>query len=111
MADVTSQVFRGDAKGGHLVTYQVPVTEGMVVLDGIHYIQGHLDGTLACRWNGKAAKCGSCSAEVNGRPRLMCKTRVDEFAGGAIIVRPVKVVALVKEPLPDAPRKFRMNEN
>ena len=109
MADATFQVFRGDAEGGQLVPYQVPITEGMVVLDGIHYIQGHLDGTLACRWNCKAAKCGSCSAEVNGRPRLMCKTRVDEFAG-PISVRPIKVFPLIKDLVTDVSWNFRMNE-
>ena len=88
MAEARFHVFRGDAKHGDLVIYQVPITEGMVVLDGILYIQAHLDGTLACRWNCKAAKCGSCSAEVNGRPRLMCKTRVDEFGDQPITVRP-----------------------
>ena len=89
MAEATFQVYRGDDQGGELVTYEVPLIEGMVVLDGIHYIQAHLDGTLACRWNCKAAKCGSCSAEVNGRPRLMCKTRVDELGDRPIVVRPI----------------------
>ena len=53
--------------------------EGMVVLDAVHWIQGHEAPDLAVRWNCKAAKCGSCSAEVNGRPRLMCKTRLSDF--------------------------------
>jgi len=51
----------------------------MVVLDALHYIQGHLAPDLAVRWNCKAGKCGSCSAEVNGRPRLTCKTRMDDL--------------------------------
>ncbi len=59
MAEATFHVFRGDKTGGAPRTYRVPVTEGMVVLDGIHYIQAHLDGTLACRWNCKAARCGA----------------------------------------------------
>jgi succinate dehydrogenase / fumarate reductase iron-sulfur subunit len=110
MADATFQVFRGDASGGDLVTYTVPVAEGMVVLDGIHYIQAHLDGTLACRWNCKAAKCGSCSAEVNGKPRLMCKTRVDEFGDRPIIVRPVRVFPVIKDLVTDVSWNYRMNE-
>ena len=37
---------------------------------------------LAVRWNCKAGKCGSCSAEVNGSPKLMCMTRLNELAAG-----------------------------
>ena len=110
MAEATFQVYRGDAQGGELVAYQVPVIEGMVVLDGIHYIQAHLDGTLACRWNCKAAKCGSCSAEVNGRPRLMCKTRVDELGDRPIVVRPIKVFPLLKDLVTDVSWNYRVNE-
>ncbi len=77
MADAILEGFRGDRQGGKTEQYRVPVAPGMVVLDAIHYIQGHLAPDLAVRWNCKAAKRGSCSAEVNGRPRLMCKTRMD----------------------------------
>ena len=59
--------------------FDVPVEEGMVVLDALHWIQGHEAPDLAVRWNCKAAKCGSCSAEVDGRPSLMCKTRLSDF--------------------------------
>jgi len=63
----------------------------MVVLDALHYIQGHLEPDLAVRWNCKAGKCGSCSAEVNGRPRLTCKTRVDSLPNDKpITVFPMK---------------------
>ena len=37
---------------------------------------------LACRWNCKAGKCGSCSAEINGKPQLMCMTRLDDLPLG-----------------------------
>ena len=87
MADVTFRVFRGDAKGGREVEYRVPAVPGMVVLDAIHWIQAHVDGDLAVRWNCKAAKCGSCSAEINGFPKLMCKTRLDDYEGQTIYVR------------------------
>ena len=109
MAGATFQVFRGDRASGELRTYEVPITEGMVVLDGIHYIQAHYDGTLACRWNCKAAKCGSCSAEVNGHPRLMCKTRVDEFKGEPITVRPMKAFPVIKDLACDVSGNFRVN--
>ena len=60
-----------------MVDYQTEVTEGMVVLDAVHQIQAESAGDLACRWNCKAGKCGSCSAEINGMPKLMCMTRLD----------------------------------
>jgi succinate dehydrogenase / fumarate reductase iron-sulfur subunit len=75
-------VFRGEERNtGSEHRFEVPLEEGMVVLDAIHYIQAHFATDLACRWNCKAAKCGSCSAEINGRPMLMCKTRMDQFEG------------------------------
>ncbi|EQD39328.1 succinate dehydrogenase and fumarate reductase iron-sulfur protein, partial [mine drainage metagenome] len=72
MSTRTFKVWRGDKTGGQLVDYTVDVQDGMVVLDAIHQIQRQQAPDLACRWNCKAAKCGSCSAEVNGKPRLMC---------------------------------------
>ncbi|HEX4579629.1 MAG TPA: 2Fe-2S iron-sulfur cluster-binding protein, partial [Candidatus Dormibacteraeota bacterium] len=92
---VTLNVFRGtpdDEQGD--VAYQVPGVIGMVVLDAIHYIQHNLDTDLAARWNCKAAKCGSCSAEINGKPLLMCKTRIDDLPDGPITVRPMKAFPL-----------------
>src|SRR5881392_3854497 len=77
MATVTMRVFRGDAGGGSFKDYRVEADEGMVVLDVIHRIQATQANDLACRWNCKAGKCGSCSAEINGMPKLMCMTRMD----------------------------------
>ena len=68
MAEAIFEVFRGNREGGKPVTYRVPVAPGMVVLDALHHIQAHQAPDLAVRWNCKAGKCGSCSAEVNGRP-------------------------------------------
>src|ERR1700755_2006660 len=73
------RVWRGDSEKGDLVDYHVDVNEGEVVLDIIHRLQQTQAGDLAVRWNCKAGKCGSCSAEVNGRPRLMCMTRMSTF--------------------------------
>src|SRR6266700_3407011 len=78
-SSVVLRIFRGDTNGGREQRFEVPSIEGMVVLDAVHYVQAHFANVLACRWNCKAARCGSCSAEINGRPRLMCKTRVDEY--------------------------------
>ncbi|MCL4544521.1 MAG: succinate dehydrogenase/fumarate reductase iron-sulfur subunit [Chloroflexi bacterium] len=107
---VTFHVFRGDADGGAEQDYQVPITEGMVVLDAIHYIQAHQAGDLACRWNCKAAKCGSCAAEVNGHPRLMCKTRVDQFEGKDIHVHPLRTFPLIKDLVTDVSYNYEVNK-
>ncbi len=107
---VVLQVFRGDASGGAEQRFDVPAQEGMVVLDAIHYIQAHFAGDLACRWNCKAAKCGSCSAEINGRPRLMCKTRVDEFKDEAIHVWPMRAFPLIKDLVTDVSWNYKVNQ-
>jgi succinate dehydrogenase / fumarate reductase, iron-sulfur subunit len=72
------EIWRGTAEGGEMVTYETEVSEGMVVLDAVHQIQAEQANDLAVRWNCKAGKCGSCSAEINGKPRLMCMTRLGE---------------------------------
>ncbi|MDQ2730387.1 MAG: succinate dehydrogenase/fumarate reductase iron-sulfur subunit [Armatimonadota bacterium] len=107
---ITLRVFRGDSSGGEEVAYEVPTFAGMVVLDAVHYIQGNLDSTLACRWNCKAAKCGSCSAEVDGKPKLMCKTRVDQYPTGDIRLHPVKAFPLIKDLVPDVSWNYRVAE-
>jgi succinate dehydrogenase / fumarate reductase iron-sulfur subunit len=111
MADAILNVFRGDANGGQAVDYKVPIAPGMVVLDALHYIQGHLSPDLAVRWNCKAAKCGSCSAEVNGKPRLTCKTRMDTLpAGEPITVRPIKTFPVIKDLVTDVSWNYKVNK-
>lgn len=105
------KIFRGTTDGGTYKSYQVPVEEGMVVLDAIHYIQAHLEPDLAVRWNCKAAKCGSCSAEVNGMPRLMCKTRMDQFTDQEeITVEPMKAFPVVKDLVTDVSWNYQVNK-
>ncbi|HYP19513.1 MAG TPA: 2Fe-2S iron-sulfur cluster-binding protein, partial [Chloroflexia bacterium] len=100
---VTLRVFRGTAEEGTESDYEVPTFPGMVVLDAIHYIQAEFDSTLSCRWNCKAGKCGSCSAEINGKPRLLCKAHVSEYAAetGAVTVHPLKTFPLIKDLVTD----------
>src|SRR5262245_21148435 len=96
--NVTMRVWRGDARAGVFKEYQVPAQEGMVVLDVIHTLQATQAPDLACRWNCKAGKCGSCSAEINGKPRLMCMTRMDTFkAGETITVSPIKTFPVIRD--------------
>lgn len=111
MVEATLKVFRGDKDGGEHVDYKVPVAPGMVVLDALHYIQGHQASDLAVRWNCKAAKCGSCSAEVNGRPKLTCKTRLDDLPlDQPIIVNPLKTFPIIKDLVTDVSLNYRINK-
>ena len=86
----TFRVWRGDRESGKLEDYDTEVQPGMVVLDAIHGIQAEQANDLAVRWNCKAGKCGSCSAEINGVPRLMCMTRLNELPQD----KPVSVVPM-----------------
>ena len=106
------KVFRGTAEACEEKEYLVETFPGMVVLDAIHQIQARYDSTLACRWNCRAAKCGSCSAEINGHPRLMCKSRVDDYYGedGVIRVHPIKTFPLIKDLVTDVSWNFRKAE-
>lgn len=111
MAEATLRIFRGEGKEGRFVDFQVPVAPGMVVLDALHYIQGHLAPDLAVRWNCKAAKCGSCSAEVNGRPRLTCKTRIDSLpVEQPITVTPMKSFPRIKDLVTDVSWNYSVNK-
>ncbi|OLC39392.1 MAG: succinate dehydrogenase/fumarate reductase iron-sulfur subunit [Candidatus Rokubacteria bacterium 13_1_40CM_4_69_5] len=102
MPTYTMRVFRGDARRGDFREYHVETAEGMVVLDVIHRIQATQAHDLACRWNCKAGKCGSCSAEINGKPRLMCMTRMDTLAEGApITVAPIRTFPLIRDLVTD----------
>jgi succinate dehydrogenase / fumarate reductase iron-sulfur subunit len=105
------KVYRGDAQRGEEVEYRVPVEPGMVVLDAVHWIQAHQAPDLAVRWNCKAAKCGSCSAEVNGMPSLMCKSRLDHFPADQVIrVRPMKTFPIIKDLVTDVSWNFEVNK-
>lgn len=99
--DLTLNVWRGDASGGETVPYQVPAETGMVMLDALHYIQHNLAPDLAVRWNCKAAHCGSCGAEVNGQPKLLCKTRVDQYAGQTVSILPMQTFPVIKDLVTD----------
>jgi succinate dehydrogenase / fumarate reductase iron-sulfur subunit len=105
------KVFRGDRGGGELIEYRVPISPGMVVLDALHYIQSHMAPDLAVRWNCKAGRCGSCSAEVNGRPRLTCKTRIESLPlDQPITVHPMKTFPIIKDLVTDVSWNYRVNK-
>ncbi len=98
---VRLNIFRGDSEGGKEVEYEIPAVEGMVVLDAVLAVQAYQAQDLAVRWNCKAAHCGSCSAEINGRPKLLCKSRVDEYEGQEIRIHPMRAFPIVKDLVSD----------
>jgi len=106
---VEFRVWRGDRSGGAFATYSVQVTQGMVVLDCIHRIQAEQANDLAVRWNCKAGKCGSCSAEINGHPKLMCMTRMDTLPSDRpVTVEPMRSFPSIRDLVTDVSWNFRM---
>jgi succinate dehydrogenase / fumarate reductase iron-sulfur subunit len=104
------QIWRGDGTGGAFAEYEIEAELGMVVLDAVLLIQRTQAKDLAVRWNCKAAKCGSCGAEVNGRPRLMCKTRLDAFAEEEPIrVEPMRAFPSIRDLVTDVSWNYDVN--
>jgi succinate dehydrogenase / fumarate reductase iron-sulfur subunit len=104
---VTLRVWRGDAGQGQLTNYQVEANEGEVVLDILHRLQATQAGDLAVRWNCKAGKCGSCSMEINGRPRLACMTRMSTFEPGEpITLTPIRTFPVIRDLVTDVSFNF-----
>ncbi|RDI48216.1 succinate dehydrogenase/fumarate reductase iron-sulfur subunit [Nocardia mexicana] len=100
--DARFRVWRGDTDGGGLQDFTVEVNEGEVVLDIIHRLQATQAPDLAVRWNCKAGKCGSCSAEVNGRPKLLCMTRMSTFTQDELItVTPLRTFPVIRDLVTD----------
>lgn len=111
MARATFRIWRGDQKSAEFKDYQTEVGEGMVVLDAVHQIQAESAPTLACRWNCKAGKCGSCSAEVNGKPRLMCMTRLSDLdLSKPVIIEPLQAFPLMRDLVTDVSWNYRVKQ-
>ena len=111
MAERIFRVWRGDKNGGKFVEYKVDIDKGMVVLDAIHRIQAHQASDLACRWNCKAGKCGSCSMEINGKPKLSCMTRMNSFKEDEIItLKPIKSFPIIKDLVTDVSWNYAQNK-
>jgi succinate dehydrogenase / fumarate reductase iron-sulfur subunit len=107
----TFQVWRGDAAGGALVDYTTEVSEGMVALDAMHQIQAESASDLAVRWNCKAGKCGSCSAEVNGKPRLLCMTRLADLdLSQPVKIEPLKAFPPLRDLVTDVSSNYRAKQ-
>ena len=111
MSETTFKIWRGDSDGGEFKEYSTEVSEGMVVLDAIHQIQAESANDMACRWNCKAGKCGSCSAEVNGVPKLMCMTRLNDLPlEEGVTVEPMKTFPIIRDLATDVSWNFRVKK-
>jgi succinate dehydrogenase / fumarate reductase iron-sulfur subunit len=111
MAKATFRIWRGDAKAASFQDYQTEVSEGMVVLDAVHQIQAESAGDLACRWNCKAGKCGSCSAEINGHPKLMCMTRLSELPlDQPVTIEPMRTFPLIRDLVTDVSWNYEVKK-
>jgi len=106
--DASLRVWRGDESGGELRDFTVEVNEGEVVLDIILRLQQTQAHDLAVRWNCKAGKCGSCSAEINGKPRLMCMTRMSNFDEDEVVtVTPIRTFPVIRDLVTDVSFNYR----
>ena len=111
MAMATFRIWRGEKGQGQFRDYTTEVADGMVVLDVIHQIQAEQAGDLAVRWNCKAGKCGSCSAEINGMPKLMCMTRLNTLAlDKPVTIEPMKAFPHLKDLVTDVLWNYKVKE-
>jgi succinate dehydrogenase / fumarate reductase, iron-sulfur subunit len=108
----TFRIWRGGTRDGEFREYATDVSEGMVVLDAVHQIQAQEAFDLAVRWNCKAGKCGSCSAEVNGNPRLMCMTRMSQLdLSKSVTIEPMRAFPLIRDLVTDVSWNFQAKKS
>ncbi len=111
MATAIFSIWRGDATGGDFKTYEIETTDGMVILDVVRQVQEQHANDLAVRWNCKAGKCGSCSAEVNGMPKLMCMTRLSELpTDDTISIAPMKAFPVIRDLVTDVSHNYEVKK-
>ena len=108
MSKIAFKIWRTNPDGGGFQEYQTEISEGMVVLDAVHQIQAEHANDLAVRWNCKAGKCGSCSAEINGHPKLMCMTRMSDMpADKPVTIQPMKAFPVIRDLVTDVSVNYR----
>ena len=111
MSSATFRIWRGTAEGGDFENYTTDVSEGMVVLDAVHQIQAEKANDLAVRWNCKAGKCGSCSAEVNGNPKLMCMARLNSLPlDQPVTIEPMQTFPLIRDLVTDVSWNYEVKK-
>src|SRR5215204_6328394 len=111
MATATFRIWRGERGQGEFKDYETKIDEGMVVLDAVHKVQAEQANDLACRWNCKAGKCGSCSAEINGMPKLMCMTRLNTLPPNEpITVEPMRSFPPIRDLITDVSWNYEVKK-
>ncbi|MGH9733443.1 MAG: succinate dehydrogenase/fumarate reductase iron-sulfur subunit [Candidatus Acidiferrales bacterium] len=111
MPTATFRIWRGERGQGKFKDYNTEIASGMVVLDAVHQIQAEQAGDLSVRWNCKAGKCGSCSAEINGMPKLMCMTRLNTLPlDKPVTVEPMKAFPHVKDLVTDVSWNYEVKK-
>ena len=111
MATATFRIWRGEKGQGKFQDYTAEISEGMVVLDAVHQIQAEQASDLAVRWNCKAGKCGSCSAEINGMPKLMCMTRLNSVPlDRPVTIEPMKAFPHMKDLVTDVSWNYEVKK-
>src|ERR1700691_3780647 len=111
MSKATFRIWRGQGSEGKFVDYTADVSEGMVVLDAVHQVQATQANDLAVRWNCKAGKCGSCSAEINGKPRLMCMTQLAHVpTDQPIVLEPIRAFPVMKDLVTDVSWNYEVKK-
>jgi succinate dehydrogenase / fumarate reductase iron-sulfur subunit len=109
MTTATFRIWRGERGTGGFEDYKTEVSEGMVVLDAVHRVQAESAGDLSVRWNCKAGKCGSCSAEINGKPKLMCMTRLNTLPlEEPVTIEPMKTFPHIKDLVTDVSWNYKV---
>src|SRR6266849_9857118 len=112
MSSAAFKVWRTDPAGGHFEDFSVDVVPGMVVLDAVHQVQATQATDLAVRWNCKAGKCGSCSAEINGKPALMCMTQLAHVpTDQPIVIEPMQAFPTIKDLVTDVSWNYEVKKN
>src|SRR6187399_1966682 len=111
MLNATFQIWRGDATGGKFENYSTQTSEGMVVLDVVHQIQAEQANDMAVRWNCKDGKCGSCSAEINGMPKLICMTRLSDLdLTQPVTIEPMRAFPSIRDLVTDVSWNFSVKK-
>jgi len=92
------EVWRGDATGGRLVTYQVPRQPSQTILDVVTWIQREAEPGLSYRFACRVGMCGSCAMMVNGIPRWTCRTHVGKVVlDDRLTIEPLRNMPVIKD--------------
>ncbi|MFH1091827.1 MAG: 2Fe-2S iron-sulfur cluster-binding protein [Pseudomonadota bacterium] len=77
-------------------TYEIPFTTGLSAMDALDYIYQHLDSSLAYYDHAGCSLgiCARCTARINGKPGLLCQTRVEP---GELTLEPVSADRVIRD--------------